>query len=175
MQNWQRYWVHETFFFFQNEKSHALNYANSCNDAALEDIYVWGLPNLILQKIFTQVTLPKQHGRQSSETSTISTKALQSWSVPLARQTQVSDAQVKWLARPNHRLPSPPVSPHMSWLAHRHRIPPLLWMSTYRRHDPKLGSATTARKSDILWTIAQSPASSGPKMNFQKGHLGYYC
>ena len=28
------------------------------NDAALEDIYVWGLPNPILQKIFTQVTLP---------------------------------------------------------------------------------------------------------------------
>ena len=28
------------------------------NDATLEDIYVWGLPNLILQKIFTQVTLP---------------------------------------------------------------------------------------------------------------------
>ena len=28
------------------------------NDAALEDIYVQGLPNLILQKIFTQVTLP---------------------------------------------------------------------------------------------------------------------
>ena len=28
------------------------------NDAALEDIYVWGLPNLILQKIFAQVTLP---------------------------------------------------------------------------------------------------------------------
>ena len=30
----------------------------SFNDAALEDIYVRGLPNLILQKIFTQVTLP---------------------------------------------------------------------------------------------------------------------
>ena len=28
------------------------------NDAALKDIYVWGLPNSILQKIFTQVTLP---------------------------------------------------------------------------------------------------------------------
>ena len=28
------------------------------NDAALEDIYVRGLPNLILQKIFAQVTLP---------------------------------------------------------------------------------------------------------------------
>ena len=28
------------------------------NDAALEDIYVWGLPNSILQKIFAQVTLP---------------------------------------------------------------------------------------------------------------------
>ena len=28
------------------------------NDAALEDIYVQGLPNSILQKIFTQVTLP---------------------------------------------------------------------------------------------------------------------
>ena len=28
------------------------------NDAALEDIYVRGLPNSILQKIFTQVTLP---------------------------------------------------------------------------------------------------------------------
>ena len=43
---------------FQNEKSHALNYANSCNDTALKDIYVQGLPNSILQKIFTQVTLP---------------------------------------------------------------------------------------------------------------------
>ena len=30
----------------------------SFNDAALEDIYVRGLPNSILQKIFTQVTLP---------------------------------------------------------------------------------------------------------------------
>ena len=30
----------------------------SFNDAALEDIYVRGLPNLILQKIFAQVTLP---------------------------------------------------------------------------------------------------------------------
>ena len=28
------------------------------NDAALKDIYVQGLPNAILQKIFTQVTLP---------------------------------------------------------------------------------------------------------------------
>ena len=28
------------------------------NDTALEDIYIWGLPNLILQKIFAQVTLP---------------------------------------------------------------------------------------------------------------------
>ena len=28
------------------------------NDAALKDIYVRGLPNLILQKIFAQVTLP---------------------------------------------------------------------------------------------------------------------
>ena len=28
------------------------------NDAALEDIYIWGLPNSILQKIFAQVTLP---------------------------------------------------------------------------------------------------------------------
>ena len=28
------------------------------NDAALEDIYVRGLPNSILQKIFAQVTLP---------------------------------------------------------------------------------------------------------------------
>jgi len=27
------------------------------NNAALEDIYVWGLPNSILQKIFAQVTL----------------------------------------------------------------------------------------------------------------------
>ena len=30
----------------------------SFNDTALEDIYIWGLPNSILQKIFTQVTLP---------------------------------------------------------------------------------------------------------------------
>ena len=30
----------------------------SFNDATLEDIYVQGLPNSILQKIFTQVTLP---------------------------------------------------------------------------------------------------------------------
>ena len=29
------------------------------NDAALEDIYVRGLPNSILQKIFAQVTLPQ--------------------------------------------------------------------------------------------------------------------
>ena len=28
------------------------------NDAALEDIYIQGLPNSILQKIFAQVTLP---------------------------------------------------------------------------------------------------------------------
>ena len=28
------------------------------NDAALKDIYVRGLPNSILQKIFAQVTLP---------------------------------------------------------------------------------------------------------------------
>ena len=28
------------------------------NDTPLEDIYVWGLPNSILQKIFAQVTLP---------------------------------------------------------------------------------------------------------------------
>ena len=30
----------------------------SFNDAALEDIYIQGLPNSILQNIFTQVTLP---------------------------------------------------------------------------------------------------------------------
>ena len=28
------------------------------NDAVLKDIYVWGLPNSILQKIFTHVNLP---------------------------------------------------------------------------------------------------------------------
>ena len=28
------------------------------NNTTLEDIYVWGLPNLFLQKIFAQVTLP---------------------------------------------------------------------------------------------------------------------
>ena len=28
------------------------------NNVALEDIYVWGLPNSILQNIFAQVTLP---------------------------------------------------------------------------------------------------------------------
>ena len=31
----------------------------STNDEALEDTYVWGLPNLILQNVFTQPTLPK--------------------------------------------------------------------------------------------------------------------
>ena len=30
----------------------------SFNDAALKDIYIRGLPNSILQKIFAQVTLP---------------------------------------------------------------------------------------------------------------------
>ena len=30
----------------------------SFNDAVLEDIYVWELSNVILQKIFSQVTLP---------------------------------------------------------------------------------------------------------------------
>src|SRR6266481_3487315 len=29
------------------------------NDEALEDAYIWGLPHLILQKVFTQTTLPK--------------------------------------------------------------------------------------------------------------------
>ena len=29
------------------------------NDEALEDAYIRGLPNSILQKVFTQVTLPK--------------------------------------------------------------------------------------------------------------------
>ena len=50
------------------------------NDAALEDIYVWGLPNSILQKIFAQVTFPTawQHGRRWSKISTASTKALRS-------------------------------------------------------------------------------------------------
>ena len=39
-------------------------------------------------------------------------------------------------------------------------------MSTYRRHDPKLRSATTARRLDILQTISWSPASSGPETTF---------
>ena len=30
-----------------------------CNDEALKDVYVQGLPNSILQKVFAQVTLPK--------------------------------------------------------------------------------------------------------------------
>ena len=30
MQNRRRYHIHKTFIFFQNEKSHSLNYANSC-------------------------------------------------------------------------------------------------------------------------------------------------
>jgi len=29
------------------------------NDAVLEDAYIRGLPNLILQKVFTQTTCPK--------------------------------------------------------------------------------------------------------------------
>ena len=60
------------------------------------------------------------------------------------------------------------LSPHTSRLTHRHRIPPLLWMSTYRRHNLKLGSATTARKLDISRTTAQNPASSGPEMTFRE-------
>ena len=36
-----------------------MNYANSCNNEALEDAYIRGLPNSILQKVFAQVTLPK--------------------------------------------------------------------------------------------------------------------
>ena len=53
------------------------------NDVALEDIYVQGLPNSILQKIFAQVTLPNgspawQHGRRWSEISTTSTEASRS-------------------------------------------------------------------------------------------------
>ena len=39
------------------------------NDAALEDIYVRGLPNSILQKIFTQVTLPRAQRLGSMEDS----------------------------------------------------------------------------------------------------------
>ena len=109
-----------------------------------------------------------QHGRRLSEISTASTGALWSWRDPLARQTWVSDPRVKWSARPNHRLPPPPVSPHTSRLTHRHRIPSLLWTLTYRRHDPKLRSATTARKSDISRTTVQNPASSGPEMTFRK-------
>jgi len=29
------------------------------NDAVLEDTYIWGLPNSILQNVFMQTTLPK--------------------------------------------------------------------------------------------------------------------
>ena len=74
----------------------------------------------------------------------------------------------KQLAWPNHRLPPLLVSLCTSQLAHRHWILPLLWTLTYRRHDPKLRSATTARKLDISRTIAQSPTSSRPRTTFQK-------
>ena len=132
------------------------------NDAALEDIYVRGLPNSILQKIFTQVTLPNSLAAWKTVVRNLDClhRSL------LARQTRVSD--VKRSARPNHRPPPPPVSPHTSRLTHRHQIPPLLWTSTYRRHDQKLGSATTARKLDISRTTAQNPASSGPETTFRK-------
>ena len=50
MQNWRRYHVHETFIFFQNEKSHALNYANSCKpESQLFSMKVYPM-SLIKQK-----------------------------------------------------------------------------------------------------------------------------
>ena len=109
-----------------------------------------------------------QHGRRLPKILTVSTKALWSWSGAPARWTWLSDAQVKQSARPNHRLLPPPVGPHTSLLAHRHQILPLLWMLIYRRHDLKLGSATTARTSDISQTTAWSLISSRPRTIFWK-------
>ena len=50
------------------------------NNAALEDIYVRGLPNLILQKISLRSPFPMawQHGRWVSKISTASIEALRS-------------------------------------------------------------------------------------------------
>ena len=138
------------------------------NNAALEDIYIWGLPNSILRKIFTQVTLPN---------------GLTAWKMVLQNldhlhqsftELRQSTGQVnpivghmsQKVAMPNHRLLPPPVSPHMSQLAYRHQILSPLWTSTFRRHDLKLGSAATARKLDTLQTTTQSLISSRPKTNF---------
>ena len=170
VQNWRRYWVHETFFFFKMKSlmPWIMQTAVTMPDSKT---YTFGVsPIWFCRRFSLRSPFPMawQHGRWLSEILTASTKALQSWSSPLARQTWVSDAWVKWLARPNHRLPPPPVSPHMSQLVHRHWIPPLPWTLTYRRHDLKLGSATTARKLDISQTIAQSPISNRPEMTFQK-------
>ena len=49
------------------------------NDTTLEDIYVWGLPNQFCRRSLLRLLSPMawQHGRWSSEISTVSTEALQ--------------------------------------------------------------------------------------------------
>ena len=149
------------------------------NDAVLEDIYIQGLPSLILQKIFAQVTLPN---------------GLAAWKMVVRNLNCLHQSltELKWstgqmnpfvgctsqtVGQAKHRLPPPPVRLHTSWLAHRHWILPLLWMSTYRRHSLKLRSATTLRKLDTLQTTAQSLVSSMPETNFWRTsqNLRYYC
>ena len=56
MQNWRRYCIHETFIFFQNEKSHALNYANSCN------------PNIDTSAMLSHPTLGRFTSQSQSQT-----------------------------------------------------------------------------------------------------------
>ena len=102
----------------------------SFNDKALEDAYIQGLPNSILQKVFAQVTLPKGLDVWKMVVWNLDClhRGLMVLKGSTGKQTQLSDAQVKQPAIPNHRLLPPLVSPHTSWLTHRHWIPSLPWM-----------------------------------------------
>ena len=66
MQNWRRYRVHETFIFFQNEKSHALNYANSCNQCFC--VYAHACTLKGAQCFQLRISLPEVTGHLTSST-----------------------------------------------------------------------------------------------------------
>ena len=140
------------------------------NDTVLEDIYVQGLPKSILQKIFTQVTLP--NGLTAWKTVIRNLDCLHQSLTELKQYTGQTNRIVGHTSQMvGHAKPQVAATTNQS--PHTMASPQASDSTTpmdvdLQKANQKLRSATTAKKLDTLRTTAWSLISSVPKTNFQR-------
>ena len=134
--------------------------------------YVRGLPNLILQKIFAQVTLP--NGLAAWKTVIRNLNCLHQSPMELKWST----GQINLIVRRTSQTvgqAKPQATATTSQSAHVTASPQASDSTTPMDVDLQKAwpetqkwSATTARRSDTLWTTARNPISSRPETTFWK-------